>query len=235
MHRNHSLLYAQWTWYDFWSICTGFSCENTRNLQLNPTWRSAVPDQCTQTDLISKQSSAQLTRALHIHRDFSHASSLLQYFLLPSGLLSKDPYTHRCIQYSPILSPHPTEQHKQQTKSSITPHRIFFFFHLYINEKAQSALHEQNSIHPKLRMVWSNTGMVRAWKFPDLQHFLQERKSWVHMGIPTASLQHHLPTVSKFLLHPKAAARILLLISRSQPSDHRDLCFTHLVLHLDPL
>lgn len=40
---------------------------------------------------------------------------------------------------------------------------------------------------------------------------------------------------SKFLLHPKAAARILLLAGRSQPSDHRDLCFTHRVLHLDPL
>lgn len=37
MPRNHSLLYTQRTWYDFWSICTGFSCKNTSNLQLNPT------------------------------------------------------------------------------------------------------------------------------------------------------------------------------------------------------
>jgi len=42
---------------------------------------------------------------VHTHRDFfSHTSSFLQYFLLPSGLLSKDAYPHRFVQYSPILS-----------------------------------------------------------------------------------------------------------------------------------
>lgn len=84
-----------------------------KNLKVNPTVRSVLTDHYSQTDPACFQ-----TDLSTVHLSFAYSQTLLlllylimNILLLPSGPLSKDPYTHSCFQYSPLhslLIPHNT-------------------------------------------------------------------------------------------------------------------------------